>query len=202
MHQPHAPSPAAAAPGAVVTPAAASAGGGGLTGAGSASVLCEAVAHNSPLAAMAWYSDTSLLATASTRGTVLRVHRYICAHMYLPCSDIALPCYQHSLAPFLCDLVATAPPPCTIYFRTSGNISSRARTTIVVAAVTSATADAMHAAGCPKLRVWLHSDVALSLQPSTPWPGAHPTSSHHCWRCPAAEAACTSFGTPLDPLVW
>jgi hypothetical protein len=39
-------------------------------------VLCEAAAHASPLAAMAWYGDASLLATASTKGTVVRVHRW------------------------------------------------------------------------------------------------------------------------------
>ncbi|KAF8066255.1 ATG18B [Scenedesmus sp. PABB004] len=37
-------------------------------------VLCELHAHKAPLAAMAWSADGALLATASTTGTVIRVH--------------------------------------------------------------------------------------------------------------------------------
>lgn len=39
------------------------------------SVECEVTAHNSPIAVMAWNQDASLLASASSKGTVLRVHR-------------------------------------------------------------------------------------------------------------------------------
>jgi len=39
------------------------------------SVLCEAAAHSGPLEALAWSHDGSLLASASTKGTVIRVHR-------------------------------------------------------------------------------------------------------------------------------
>ena len=39
------------------------------------SVECEVTAHNSPVAVMAWNQDASLLASASNKGTVLRVHK-------------------------------------------------------------------------------------------------------------------------------
>ena len=39
------------------------------------SVECEVTAHNSPIAVMAWSQDASLLASASSKGTVLRVHQ-------------------------------------------------------------------------------------------------------------------------------
>jgi len=39
------------------------------------SVECEVTAHNSPVAVMAWNEDASLLASASNKGTVLRVHK-------------------------------------------------------------------------------------------------------------------------------
>ena len=39
------------------------------------SVECEVTAHNSPIAVMAWNQDASLLASASSKGTVLRVHK-------------------------------------------------------------------------------------------------------------------------------
>ena len=39
------------------------------------SVECEVTAHNSAVAVMAWNQDASLLASASNKGTVLRVHR-------------------------------------------------------------------------------------------------------------------------------
>ena len=39
------------------------------------SVDCELTAHNSPIAVMAWNQDATLLASASTKGTILRVHR-------------------------------------------------------------------------------------------------------------------------------
>ena len=44
----------------------------GITG---SSVECEVTAHNSPVAVMAWNQDASLLASASNKGTVLRVHK-------------------------------------------------------------------------------------------------------------------------------
>lgn len=37
-------------------------------------VLCQIKAHKSPVAVMAWNEDASLLASASQKGTVLRVH--------------------------------------------------------------------------------------------------------------------------------
>lgn len=47
------------------------------------SVECEVTAHNSPIAVMAWNQDASLLASASSKGTVLRVHKM----PQVPCSS-------------------------------------------------------------------------------------------------------------------
>lgn len=38
-------------------------------------VLCQVKAHKSPVAVMAWNEDASLLASASQKGTILRVHQ-------------------------------------------------------------------------------------------------------------------------------
>ena len=38
-------------------------------------VLCQIKAHKSPVAVMVWNEDASLLASASQKGTVLRVHQ-------------------------------------------------------------------------------------------------------------------------------
>ena len=38
-------------------------------------VLSEVTAHSSPLEALAWSHDASMLASASSKGTVIRVHR-------------------------------------------------------------------------------------------------------------------------------
>ena len=38
-------------------------------------MLSEVPAHSSPLEAMAWSHDASMLASASSKGTVIRVHR-------------------------------------------------------------------------------------------------------------------------------
>lgn len=51
------------------------------------SVECEVSAHNSPIAVMAWSQDASLLASASSKGTVLRVHqmpKVLCSSYTLP----------------------------------------------------------------------------------------------------------------------
>ena len=45
------------------------------------SVECEVTAHNSPIAVMAWNQDASFLASASNKGTVLRVHQMPQVHM-------------------------------------------------------------------------------------------------------------------------
>ena len=37
-------------------------------------MVCEINAHQSPLAAMAWSADGTLLASASNKGTVIRVY--------------------------------------------------------------------------------------------------------------------------------
>ena len=41
-------------------------------------MLCECCAHKSQLAVMAWSHNGQLLATASTKGTVIRVHSLRC----------------------------------------------------------------------------------------------------------------------------
>lgn len=48
----------------------------GDVGGGQGCVLCEIAAHKAPLAALAWSADGRLLASASTQGTVVRVHRW------------------------------------------------------------------------------------------------------------------------------
>lgn len=49
-------------------------------------VLCQIKAHKSPVAVMAWNEDASLLASASQKGTVLRVHQVpqVCRSDQLP----------------------------------------------------------------------------------------------------------------------
>ena len=40
-------------------------------------VLCEVEAHRGPVACMAWNAPATLLASASTKGTVVRVYRMV-----------------------------------------------------------------------------------------------------------------------------
>ncbi len=62
----------------------------GAQGDGGAAVLCELSAHSAPLAALAWYPDGGLIATASTKGTVIRVHRCVAASAHLVACERAL----------------------------------------------------------------------------------------------------------------
>lgn len=57
------------------------------------SVECEVTAHNSPVAVMAWNQDASLLASASNKGTVLRVHKMpqVCTTLWQPNTVVAAP---------------------------------------------------------------------------------------------------------------
>ncbi len=60
-------------------------------------VLCEVPAHNTPLEVMAWSHDASLLASASTKGTVIRVHRmpqvHTCSAVTAMCDDLEPRCW-------------------------------------------------------------------------------------------------------------
>ena len=55
------------------------------------SVDCEVTAHKSPIAVMAWNQDASLLASASSKGTVLRVHKM--PQVWLRTSSIEHKCF-------------------------------------------------------------------------------------------------------------
>ncbi|KAA6416714.1 MAG: autophagy-related 18-like [Trebouxia sp. A1-2] len=62
------------------------------------SVECEVTAHNSPVAVMAWNQDASLLASASNKGTVLRVHKMPQANKVYSFRRGSRPAPIHSLA--------------------------------------------------------------------------------------------------------
>ncbi|KAG1658038.1 hypothetical protein FOA52_014350 [Chlamydomonas sp. UWO 241] len=61
-------------------------------------VLCEVPAHSAPLAALAWSHDAQLLASASTKGTVIRVHRMPQAARVFQLRRGTRPAQIHSLA--------------------------------------------------------------------------------------------------------
>lgn len=61
-------------------------------------VLAEVDAHQAPLAVLAWSPDGQLLASASSKGTVVRVHRLPCAAKAFTFRRGTYPAAIHSLA--------------------------------------------------------------------------------------------------------